>query len=128
MKKSITKYDYLNFKRCPLLFAYSWIDFPRSENGFNPLKDFLTSQGKEVGLLAQQLFTDKATYTVQEKNISLAVVETKEALSKADIIFEGAFECEGLITRPDILHVNDKELIEIKSTSEVKEEQELMAA
>ena len=62
MKKRITKYDYLNFKRCPQLLNYSWIDFPCSENGFNPLKDFLTAQGKEVGLLALQLFTNKTTY------------------------------------------------------------------
>ena len=122
MIKRIAKYDYLNFKRCPLLFNYSWIDFHCSENGVNPLKDFLTAQGKEVGLLAQQLFTDKNTYTVHEKNIALAVMKTKEAFSKADIIFEGAFEYEGLVTRPDILHINDKELIEIKSTTEVKED------
>lgn len=122
MNKKLTKHDYLSFKRCDRLFAYSLINLPHSKNEVNLFKDFLTSQGREVGLLAHKLFKDKATYTVKEKNTALAVIETTEALKNEVILFEGAFENGGFITRPDILNPKDKEIIEIKSTTEVKEE------
>ncbi|MDD4974387.1 MAG: DUF2779 domain-containing protein [Bacteriovorax sp.] len=120
--KYIAKYDYIKFKQCPRLFAYNWLDIRPSAGEIDPLKDFLTLQGIEVGILAKDLFKNRATYNVNQKNVTLAFIETKEALGSVDVIFEGAFEYEGLITRPDILNFKDNELVEIKSTTEVKDD------
>lgn len=99
MKKHITKYDYIDSIPCLRRFAYNWFASSGTENGPNPVKDFLTRQGQVVGVLAQQLFR-----------------------GIAGISFEQTITCENLITRPDVLDLKKCELIEIKSTTETKEE------
>lgn len=119
--KLITKYDYLQFKRCSRLLTYGLTDH-QTEGGNSALKVFLTAQGRKVGRLAQELFKGQICHSVDEKRIHLAVLETKDALLKTDVLFEGAFEADGLVTRPDILDLKKSELIEIKSTTEIKDE------
>lgn len=99
MKKHITKYDYIDSIPCLRRFAYNWFASSGSASGSNLVKDFLTAQGQHVGLLAQQLFVNNES-----------------------IFFEQTISYENLITRADILDHKKSELIEIKSTTEVKEE------
>lgn len=122
MKSYITKSNYLEGKRCPRLLAYKIMGHALNPHRGSPLKDFLAKQGKDVGLQAQELFKGQFCVTVSEKCIPLAVIETQKALLKAEILFEGAFESDGLVTRPDILDLGQNELIEVKSTTEIKEE------
>lgn len=105
MKKHITKYDYIAFRNCPYSFACSWFAFPTKESGHNSVKDFLTAQGREVGLLAQELFK-----------------------GRNGISFEKKFSYEDLAIRADVFDGQGNELIEIKSTTEVKEEHLIDAA
>ena len=58
MKKHITKYAYIESIPCPRRFAYNWFASSGSISGPNLVKDFLTAQGQQVGLLAQQLFVN----------------------------------------------------------------------
>ncbi len=120
--KYMTKHDYLRFKRCPRLFAYTWNDYPKGLYEHNAVIDFFSNQGKKVGLLFQEVFKQHKTYTCAEKKHSMAILETKRVMPEVDIIFEGAFGYEKLFTRPDILKHKCRELIEVKSTSVVKEE------
>ena len=100
MKTQITKHDYILFNTCPIKYACRYFGpiILEGETG-NPVKDFLTAQGQAVGILAQQLF------------LGIEGVEFEKKL------WNGL-----LVTRPDVLNLKDNELIEIKSTTEVKEE------
>ena len=95
--KSITKYDYKNFKRCPRLFALGWINPSVLKVPLGPAEEFRINQGKEVGLLAQKLF---------------AGVE--------GVVFEKTFTAGNLFTRPDVLNLKTYELIEIKSSADIR--------
>lgn len=97
--KFLTKYDYIQYKLCPRRFAYNWFTSSETKNVLNPIKDFLTKQGQEVGLLAQELFN-----------------------GTDGIAFEMPISTSDLHTRPDVLNLVAHELIEIKSTTEIKDE------
>ncbi len=97
LMKSITKYDYKNFKRCPRLFALGWINPSVLKVPLGPAEEFRINQGKEVGLLAQKLF---------------AGVE--------GVVFEETFTAGNLLARPDILNLKTYELIEIKSSADIR--------
>ena len=99
MKKHITKYDYIESIPCPRRFAYNCFVSSGAISGPNLVKDFLTAQGQQLGLLAQQLF-----------------------VNLEGIFFEQTISYENLVTRADILDHKKCELIEIKSTTEVKED------
>ncbi|MEI8347401.1 MAG: hypothetical protein WCG27_08035, partial [Pseudomonadota bacterium] len=67
MTKHLTKHDYINYKRCPRLFAYNWASYQVGDAEANPIKDFLIAQGKEVGLLAQELFRECNGISVEKE-------------------------------------------------------------
>ncbi len=84
----------------------------------------IMEQGREVGRLAQQLFT--GGMEVNSRDPEQAIRITRELIANPDVhaIFEAAFENGGVFVRVDILHRRrDKRwrLIEIKSTSDLKE-------
>ena len=84
----------------------------------------IIEQGRQVGLLAQQMFPGGVT--VDCGNREDAIRATRELIANSEIpaIFEGAFEHKGVFVRVDILHRRrDKRwrLIEVKSTTDVKE-------
>lgn len=99
MKTHLTKYDYMESIPCARRLAYHGPEYPMRESGPNPVKDFLTKQGQEVGLIAQELFRGKSS-----------------------ISFEKPIAFDYLFTRPDVLDLKNCELIEIKSSTEIKEE------
>jgi hypothetical protein len=84
----------------------------------------IINQGREVGLLARQMFPGGVT--VESKDREQAMRATRELIDNPEIpaIFEGAFEHGDVFVRVDILQRRrDRRwrLIEVKSTTEVKD-------
>jgi hypothetical protein len=86
----------------------------------------IIEQGREVGTLARRLFPRGVE--VCERGLDLAISKTRELLRHQSVpaIFEGVFEHGGVRVRVDILHRRQDgrwRLIEVKSTTEVKDHQ-----
>jgi predicted RecB family nuclease len=87
--------------------------------------DAIIEQGREVGLLARQMFPDGIEVR-SEGSLDQAIRTTRELIANREIpaIFEGTFEHGGVLVRVDILHrCKDGRwrLIEVKSSTEVKD-------
>ncbi len=85
----------------------------------------IIEQGREVGLLARQLFPGGVE--VQGGSLNEAIRITKELLANPEVpaIFEGAFEHDGVIVKTDILQRRKEShwrLVEVKSTADVKDQ------
>jgi hypothetical protein len=94
----------------------------QSDTGVDPI----IQQGREVGLLAQQLFRGGVAVDGSH-GFDRAIRATKELLANPEIpaIFEGAFEYDGVIVKTDILErrkQNCWRLIEVKSTADLKDQ------
>ena len=90
----------------------------------DPAADAIIEQGREVGLLARQMFPGGVA--VQSKSREEAIRATQELIAnrEAPAIFEGAFESQNVLVRVDILHRRQDQrwrLIEVKSTTDVKD-------
>jgi predicted RecB family nuclease len=86
--------------------------------------DAVMEQGREVGMLAQQLFPGGVE--VCERSLDHAIRTTRELLANPDIpaIFEGVFEHWNVLVKVDILHRRRDgrwRLIEVKSTTQAKD-------
>jgi predicted RecB family nuclease len=86
--------------------------------------DAIIAQGREVGILARQLFP--AGVEVPSDNLDKAIRATRELTANREVpaVFEGTFEHGGVLVRVDILHRRrDKRwrLIEVKSTTDVRD-------
>lgn len=84
----------------------------------------IIQQGREVGLLARQLFAGGVE--VKGRSLEEAIRTTKELLGNPEIpaIFEGTFEHQGVIVKTDILQrrkENHWRLVEVKSTADLKD-------
>jgi len=84
----------------------------------------IIEQGREVGLLAQQMFPGGAT--VESRDREQAIRATRKLIENPEVpaIFEGAFEQGDVFVRVDILHRRrDKRwrLLEVKSAAGVKD-------
>ena len=64
----------------------------------------IIEQGREVGLLARQLFPDGVE--VCERSLDQAIRTTRELIANPEIpaIFEGVFEHQNVLVKVDILH------------------------
>jgi predicted RecB family nuclease len=87
--------------------------------------DAIIEQGREVGLLARQMFPGGVEVR-SEGGLDQAIRATREIIGNRDVpaIFEGTFEHGGVLVRVDVLHRRKDErwrLIEVKSTTEVKD-------
>jgi len=83
-------------------------------------------QGHDVGMLARRLFPGGVE--VCERSLDQAIRTTRELVANREVpaIFEGAFEHDGVLVRVDVLHRrrdNRWRLVEVKSSTSVKEEQ-----
>jgi hypothetical protein len=81
-------------------------------------------QGREVGLLARQLFPGGVEVSGSE-GLTNAIWATRELIGNPEIpaIFEGVFECHGVLVKADILQrrrENSWRLFEVKSTTDSK--------
>lgn len=86
--------------------------------------DAIIEQGREVGLLARQLFPGGVE--VRNDGLDEAIRATRELTANREVpaIFEGTFEHGGVLVRVDILHRRRDgrwRLIEVKSTTDVKD-------
>ena len=86
----------------------------------------IIEQGREVGLLARQLFPGGVEVD-GAGGLEAAIRTTRELITNPEVpaIFEGAFENGGVFVRVDILHRrkdNRWRLIEVKSTTDLKEQ------
>jgi predicted RecB family nuclease len=84
----------------------------------------ITEQGREVGMLARQLFPGGVE--VRNEGLDKAIRATRELTANREVpaIFEGTFEHGGVLVRVDILHRRRDgrwRLIEVKSTTDVKD-------
>jgi hypothetical protein len=82
--------------------------------------------GHEVGAVARRLYDPAGTGTLisGERGMSAALRDTTAALRKgADTpLFEATFERDGLLVRADVLERRSARLIEVKSSTSVKDE------
>jgi predicted RecB family nuclease len=83
--------------------------------------------GTEVGQLAHQRFPGGVHIGFKEYSLKEALKRTAELLhdQKVPAIFEGAFEFDNVLVRPDVLERVNKDtwrLIEVKSSTQAKEE------
>jgi predicted RecB family nuclease len=83
-------------------------------------------QGREVGLLARQLFPG-GVEVGSDGGLDQAIRATRELVANPEIpaLFEAAFEYDGVVVRVDVLHRRRDgrwRLIEVKSSASKKEE------
>lgn len=119
----ISKSNYLNGLKCPKLL---WICINDKTKIPAPdeLQQHIFDQGTMVGKLAQSLYPNGVA--IQDRDIQKNLEQTKELLKTNDILFEAAFSTESIYARTDILIKNNNQtydIIEVKSTSRVKDEQ-----
>jgi predicted RecB family nuclease len=86
----------------------------------------IIEQGREVGLLARQLFPGGVEVS-GSGGIEAAIRTTRELVANPEVpaIFEAAFEHGGVVVRVDVLHRrtdNRWRVIEVKSSASLKEE------
>jgi predicted RecB family nuclease len=86
----------------------------------------IMEQGREVGLLARQLFLG-GVEVGNEGSLDQAIRTTRELVANPAVpaIFEGVFEHDGVLVRVDVLHRRRDgrwRLVEVKSSTSVKEE------
>jgi predicted RecB family nuclease len=85
----------------------------------------IVEQGREVGLLARQLFPGGVEVD-GSGGLEQAIRATRELVANSEVpaIFEGTFEHDGVLVRVDVLHHRGDgrwRLIEVKSTTDVKD-------
>ena len=85
----------------------------------------IIEQGREVGLLARQLFPGGVEVR-GDRGLGHAIRTTKELLANPETpaIFEGVFEHEGIIVKADVLQRRKENLwrlVEVKSASDLKD-------
>src|ERR1035438_6051436 len=92
----------------------------------DPATEAIFEQGREVGMLARQLFPGGAE-VVSDGGLDQAIRATRELVANPEVpaIFEGTFEHGGVLVRVDVLHRRRDgrwRLVEVKSTTSLKEE------
>src|ERR1700686_1566599 len=86
----------------------------------------IMEQGREVGLLARQLFPG-GVEVGSNGGLDQAIRSTRELVANPQIpaLFEAAFEHDGVVVRVDVLHRRRDgswRLVEVKSSTSAKEE------
>jgi hypothetical protein len=86
----------------------------------------IIEQGREVGLLARQLFPGGVEVS-SESGLDQAIRTTRELVANREVpaIYEATFEHGGVLVRVDVLHRRRDgrlRLIEVKSSTDVKED------
>jgi hypothetical protein len=122
VSRLLTKTKYMNGLQCPRLL---WIAF--NQPGSLPATDIVSQhifdQGHEVDELGKKLYPNGIDITTDSftKNIQ----NTNEHLGKGRPIFQAGFKAADLYSRIDVLLPNGKgdwELVEVKSSTEIKPE------
>jgi predicted RecB family nuclease len=125
-KMKLTKSRYVAGVQC-LKRLYWQVHEPELAAAPDAADQAIIEQGREVGLLARQLFPGGAEVRC-DSGLNEAIRTTRELIANPEIpaIFEGTFEHGGVLVRVDILHRRRGDgrwrLIEVKSSGDVKEE------
>jgi hypothetical protein len=124
MKSSLlSKSRYLNGLQCPKLLWVS-VNEPARLPPVDAATQHTFDQGHEVGKLAQQLFP--GGISLPTDGFMDNIRQTRDALSCRQPLFEAGFMAGHLFCRVDVLTPDGEDgwdITEVKSTTEVKEEQ-----
>ena len=110
---------------CQCLKRLYWqVHEPELTAPSDAVAEAIIEQGREVGLLARQLFPGGVE--VRDEGLDKAIRATRELTANREVsaIFEGTFEHGGVLVRVDILHRRRDgrwRLIEVKSTTDVRD-------
>lgn len=122
MVASLTKSHFMSGLQC---HKQLWLEVnePHRATALTPVQQRIIDQGEEVGEYARQQFPEGQL--IKGSGI-VAIQATQNAIeSGASCLFEAAFSFDGLFVRCDILRktpADSWELIEVKSSSKVKDE------
>jgi len=121
---TISKSKFIAGCQC-LKRLYCQVHEPELAAELDAAADAIIEQGREVGLLARQMFPGGVEVR-SEGGLDQAIRATREIIENRDVpaIFEGTFEHNGVLVRIDILHRRKDgrwRLIEAKSTTDVKD-------
>ena len=124
MSMKISKSKFCAGVQC-LKRLYLLVHEPELAAELDAASEAIMAQGREVGLLARQLFPG-GVEVHSEGDLDQAIRATREIIGNRDVpaIFEGTFEHNGVLVRVDVLHRRKDErwrLIEVKSTTDVKD-------
>lgn len=104
---------------------------PQLRNEEDEQQQAIFQAGTDVGILAQKLFEGGVDASPPDPfSYQKSVADTKEYLKTHDVIYEAAFQFEGVMCAVDILvrEGNKWHAYEVKSTNSVKEQHRLDAA
>jgi len=121
--KSLSKSKYISGLQC-LKLLWVQINDPSRLPPTPPGTQNVFDQGHEVGFLAQKLFP--GGILLQSEDFGKNLKETKASLNLRKPIFEAGFSANRLYCRVDVLNPSAKDawdIVEVKSTNSVKEEQ-----
>jgi len=121
----ISKTKYIAGVQCPKRL-YLLVHQPELALQADGSDEAVVEQGREVGLLARQLFPGGVEVR-SDGGLGQAIHTTKQLMANPEIpaIFEGAFEHEGIIVKTDVLQRrkgNLWRLVEVKSASDLKDQ------
>lgn len=122
MAAFLTKSNFMSGLQCQ---KQLWLQVkePYRATPSTPAQQRLIDQGEEVGQYARQQFPDGQL--MQGQGVEAVQATQKAIATGASCLFEAACLFDGLLIRCDILHKTSAatwELLEVKSSSEVKEE------
>ncbi len=122
MAAPLTKSNFMSGLQCHKQLWLT-VNEPHRSTSITPAQQRIIDQGEDVGRYARQQFPDGQL--IEGSGIE-AIQATQDAIAAgASCLFEAAFSCNGLFIRCDILRKTSTdvwELIEVKSSSKVKEE------
>jgi predicted RecB family nuclease len=125
MAVMITKFGFLAGCQC-LKRLYLQVHQPELAAQQGGADEAILEQGREVGLLARQLFPGGIEVD-GSCGLEAAIRLTKELVANPDVpaVFEGTFQHQGVIVKTDVLlrrKENRWRLVEVKSATEIKEQ------
>lgn len=120
----LSKSKLMSFLQCPKKL---WLEKRRPELALeDPGRQTLFDSGHAVGRIARDLYAPpgKGRLIDGAAGMAAAMRDTRKALtdSTVDTVFEATFQREGLLVRTDVLEKKPARLVEVKSSTAVKDE------
>jgi hypothetical protein len=125
MKSSIfiSKSQFLSGLQCPKSL-YLHKNHPELMDEISESKEALFQSGREVSIIAQDLFPSGVTIPYDDTSLSKQLAHTRTEIAKGtDALYEAAFSYEGLFIKTDIIKKGKKgwELYEVKNSTKIKD-------
>ena len=122
-RRNLSKSKYINGLQCHKLLWVS-INDPTRMPPYSAATQYVFDQGHLIGDLAHKLYPDGTNLTTE--NISENLAETRSSMALRRTLFEAGFSGYRLYCRVDILSPSvdgSWDIVEVKSTNDVKDEQ-----